>query len=115
VRFLEDHPADLGAVRTAGTSAQAPEVLEAVPAKPEHTIGQLTTGELAREVTKLEAALKRPFADSVKALLRARLDAVRREQADRARKRDEDVAAAKAELAAKAKLAAQDAARAAGG
>ena len=109
MRFREHHPADLGTVRAAGTSAQAPEALEAVPAKPEHKIGQLTTGELAREVTKLEAALRRPFAESVKALLRARLDAVRHEQADRARRRDEDVAAAKAELAA------QDAARAAGG
>jgi hypothetical protein len=109
VRFREDHPADLGAVRTAGTSAQAPEPLEAVPVKPEHKIGQLTTGELSKEVIKLEAALKRPFAESVKALLRARLDAACREQADRARRRDEDVAAAKAELAA------QSAARAAGG
>jgi hypothetical protein len=109
VRFREDHPADLGAARAAGTPAQPPEPLEAVPAKPEHKIGQLTTGELAREVSKLEAALKRPFAESVKALLRARLDAVRREQSDRARKRDEDVAAAKAELTAQA------AARAAGG
>jgi hypothetical protein len=74
--------------------------LEAVPAKPEHKVGQLTTGELAREVSKLEAALKRPFAESVKALLQARLDAVRREQAERRRRRDEDTAAAKAELAA---------------
>ena len=109
MRLREDHPADLGAVPAAGTSAQAPEPLETVPAKPQHKIGQLTTGELAREVSKLEAALKRPFAESVKALLHARLDAVRREQAARARKRDEDVAAAKAELAA------QSAARAAGG
>ncbi|MGD0243981.1 MAG: hypothetical protein ABSB59_27195 [Streptosporangiaceae bacterium] len=109
MRFREDHPADLGAARAAVTPAQPPEPLEAVPAKPEHKVGQLTTGELAREVSKLEAALKRPFAASVKDLLRARLDAVRREQADRARKRDEDVAAAKAELAAQA------AARAAGG
>ena len=82
--------------------------LEAVPAKPEHKIGQLTTGELAREVSKLEAALKRPFAESVKVMLRARLDAVRREQAERRRRRAEDTAAAKAELAA------QSAARTAG-
>ena len=101
MRFQQDHPAYQGAARAAGTSAQAPEPLEAVPAKPEHQIGQLTTGELAREASKLEAALKRPFAESVKALLRARLDAVRREQADRARRRDEDVAAAKAELTAR--------------
>jgi hypothetical protein len=108
VRFREEHPADPGAARAAGTSAQAPEPVEAVPAKPEHKIGQLTTGELAREVRKLEAALKRPFAESVKALLHARLDAVRREQADRARKRDEDVAAAKAELAAQSAARAAD-------
>lgn len=81
--------------------------LDAVPAKPEHKVGQLTTGELAREASKLEAALKRPFAESVKALLRARLDTVHEEQADRVRQRDEDVAAAKAERAA------QDADRAA--
>jgi hypothetical protein len=87
------------------TAPAAP--LEAVPAKPEHKVGQLTTAELAREASKLEAALRRPFADSVKALLRARLDAVHEEQAERARQRDEDVAAAKAELAA------QDADRAA--
>jgi hypothetical protein len=80
---------------------------DAVPAKPEHKVSQLTTGELATEASKLEAALRRPFADSVKALLRARLDAVHEEQAERARKRDQDVATAKAELAA------QDADRAA--
>jgi hypothetical protein len=72
------------------------EPLEAIPAKPEHKIGQLTTGELAREASKLEAALKRPFADSVKALLHARLDAVRAEQADRSRRREKETAAAKA-------------------
>ncbi len=80
------------------TAPAAP--LEAVPAKPEHKVGQLTTAELTREASKLEAALRRPFADSIKALLRARLDAVRAEQAERARRRDEDLAAAKAELAA---------------
>lgn len=83
------------------------EPLDAVPAKPKHKVGQLTTGELAREASKMEAALRRPFADSVKVLLHARLDAVREEQADRRRRRDEEVAAAKAELAA------QDADRAA--
>jgi hypothetical protein len=82
---------------------------DAVPAKPEHKISQLTTGELARERARLEAALRRPFAAEIKRLLRSRLDAVQDEQAQRARRRDEDVAAAKAELAA------QDAARAAGG
>jgi hypothetical protein len=87
------------------TAPTAP--LDAIPAKPEHKIGQLTTGELASEASKLEAALRRPFTESVKALLRARLDAVREEQAERGRKRDEDVAAAKAERAA------QDADRAA--
>ena len=89
--------------------------LEAVPAKPAHKVGQLTTGELAREASKLEAALRRPFADSVKTLLQARLDAVRAEQADRARRRDEDVAAAKAELAARDADRAASAARTADG
>jgi hypothetical protein len=60
-------------------------------------------------VQNLEAALRRPFAAEIKRLLRSRLDAVQDEQAQRARRRDEDVVAAKAELAA------QDAARAAGG
>jgi len=41
---------------TATAPAQASEPLEAVPAKPEHTIGQLTTGELARERSRLEGA-----------------------------------------------------------
>lgn len=75
---------------------------EAVPAKPEHKVGQLTTGELARERTRLEAALRRPFAAEIKRLLRSRLDAVLTEQADRARRRDVDTAAAKAEFAARA-------------
>jgi hypothetical protein len=72
---------------------------DAVPAKPEHKISQLTTGELARERARLEAALRRPFAAEIKRLLRSRLDAVLAEQADRTRRRDEDTAAAKAELA----------------
>jgi hypothetical protein len=62
-------------------------------------VGQLTTGELAREASKLEAALRRPFAESVKVLLHARLDSVRKEQVERACKREADTAAAKAELA----------------
>lgn len=107
MRLREDHPADLGAVRAAETSAQAPEPLEAVPAKPEHQIGQLTTSELTRERSRLEAALRRPFAIEIKRLLRARLDAVLGEQAERRRRCEEETAAAKAELAA------QDAARAA--
>jgi hypothetical protein len=76
--------------------------VDAVPAKPEHRVGQLTTGELARERSRLEAALRRPFAAEIKRLLRSRLDAVLAEQADRARRRDEDTAAAKAEFAARA-------------
>ena len=94
------------------TSSAADQVTEppgSVPAKPEHKIGQLTTGELARERSRLEAALRRPFAAEIKHLLRARLDAVLGEQADRKRRREKDTAAAKAELAAQA------ATRAAGG
>jgi len=75
---------------------------ETVPAKPKHEIGQLTTAELARERSRLEAALRRPFAGSVLALLRVRLDAVLGEQAERRRRREEETAAAKAELAAQA-------------
>ncbi len=82
---------------------------ETVPAKPKHQIGQLTTAELARERSRLEAAVRRPFAASVLALLRVRLNAVLAEQAERAHRREEETAAAKAELAA------QSAARAAGG
>lgn len=73
-----------------------------MPAKPDHKVGQLTTAELTREASKLEAALRRPFAESIKVLLRARLDAVREEQAERRRRREADTAAAKAELAAQA-------------
>lgn len=88
---------------------------DAVPAKPEHKIGQLTAGELSRERARLEAALRRPFAAEIKRLLRSRLDAVQDEQAERARRRDEDVAAAKAELAAHDADRAGRAARTAGG
>ncbi len=55
-----------------------------VPAKPEHAVGQLTTGELARERSRLEAALRRPFAAEIKRLLRAGLDVVLGEQNERA-------------------------------
>jgi hypothetical protein len=79
---------------------QDTEPLEAVPAKPEHKVGQLTTGELARERSRLEAALRRPFAAEIKRLLRTRLDAVLAEQAERSRRRETDTAAAKAKLAA---------------
>ena len=58
-----------------------------VPAKPEHAVGQLTTGELARERSRLEAALCRPFAAEIKRLLRARLDVVLGEQDERAHRR----------------------------
>ena len=73
---------------------------ERVPPKPRHAVGQLTTSELAWERSMLEAALKRPFAEDVKALLQARLDAVMAERAERSRKRQADTAAAKAALAA---------------
>lgn len=81
---------------------QVTEPLEAVPAKPEHKVGQLTTGELARERSRLEAALCRPFAAEIKLLLRTRLDAVLAEQAERRRRREADTATAKAELATEA-------------
>ncbi|HET9972445.1 MAG TPA: hypothetical protein VFQ68_29705 [Streptosporangiaceae bacterium] len=96
----------------AAAPAQAPEPPEAAPAKPKHKIGQLTTGELAWERSRLEAALRRPFSADVKALLQARLGAVLAEQDGRERRREADTAAAKAELAAKA---AEQAARAARG
>lgn len=73
---------------------------EAVPAKPEHEVGQLTTGELARERSRLEAALRRPFSKDIKILLQARLDAMLEEQAKRERRRVADTVVAKAELAA---------------
>lgn len=85
---------------TAAAPSQAPEPPEAVPAKPKHKIGQLTTSELARERSRLEAALRRPFSTEVKALLRSRLDAVLAEQDDRRRQREADTAAARAELTA---------------
>jgi hypothetical protein len=96
----------------AAAPAQAPGPLEAVPAKPEHKIDQLTTGELARERSRLEAALRRPFSTEVKALLQTRLDAVLAEQDGRERRREADTAAAKAELTAEA---AEQALRAASG
>jgi len=71
-----------------------------VPEKPKHAVGQLTTAELVRERMRLEAALRRPFSDDIKALLQGRLDAVLAEQADRARRRAEGIAAAKARRAA---------------
>lgn len=89
--------------------------LEMVPLKPKHAVGQLTTGELARERSMLEAALKRPFADDVKALLQRRLDAVMAERAERSRKRQADTAAAKAALAAESAEQAARAAREGGG
>ncbi len=100
---------------TATAPAQACEPPEAVPAKPKHAVGQLTTGELARERSLLEAALKKPFADDVKALLQARLDAVMAERAERSRKRQADTAAAKAALAAESGDRAARAAREGGG
>ncbi len=86
----------------AAAPAQAPEPLEAVPAKPKHKVGQLTTAELAKERRRLEAALRRPFSDDIKALLQERLDAVLAEQDERASRRAEGIAAAKAEAAARA-------------
>ena len=76
--------------------AQALEPLEAVPAKPKHKVGQLTTAELVRKRSRLEAALRRPFSEDIKALLQGRLGAVRAEQDERARRRKAFTAAAKA-------------------
>jgi len=91
---------------TADTEARAHDQVvapvEAIPAKPEHKVGQLTTGELARERSRLEAALRRPFSPDIKTLLQARLDAVLDEQAERERRRVAGTAAAKAEIAAPA-------------
>src|SRR5438876_12150706 len=88
---------------TAGPEAlvrdQVTEPLEAVPAKPKHKVGQLTTAELAKERRRLEAALRRPFSADIKALLQGRLDAVLAERDERARKRAEGIAAAKADAA----------------
>lgn len=103
-------PATGDAGARAHDQATAPaEPSEAAPAKPEHKVGQLTTGELARERGRLEAALRRPFSKDVKALLQARLDAVLGEQAERERRRVADTTAAKAELAALACSGADDA------
>jgi hypothetical protein len=98
----------------AATRAQASEPGE-VPAKPKHATGQLTTGELTRERSRLEASLKRPFSEDVQALLQRRLDAVLAEQDERSRKRQVDTAAAKAALAAESADQAASAARKAGG
>ena len=68
----------------AAAPAQAPEPPEAVPAKPKHKVGQLTTAELAKERRRLEAALRRPFSRDIKVLLQERLDAVLAEQDERA-------------------------------
>jgi len=89
--------------------------LEMVPPKLKHTVGQLTTGELTRERSRLEAALRRPFSQDVRALLRGRLDAVLAEQDERNRKRQADTAAAKAALAAESAEQAARAVREAGG
>lgn len=85
----------------ASAPAQGAPSPDEIPAKPNHKVGQLTTGELARERGRLEAALRRPFAESIKALLRARLDAVLAEQAERQHRRETDTGAAKAELASR--------------
>lgn len=61
---------------------------EAVPPKPEHAVGQLTTAELARERSTLEAALGKPFPAGIKTILQGRLDAVCAEQDERARMRE---------------------------
>jgi hypothetical protein len=103
---------------TAGAEAAAQDQsagLETVPLKPKHAVGQLTTGELARERSRLEAALRRPFSEDVKALLQARLDAVLAERAERSRKRQADTAAAKAALAAESAERAARTAREGGG
>ncbi len=75
---------------------------EEVPERPRFRLGEMTTAELARERRRLEAALRRPFSDDIKAGLRGRLEAVVAEQADRARVRREGIARAKADAAAKA-------------
>jgi hypothetical protein len=73
---------------TAAAQNQAAAPLEAVPPKPEHAVGQLTTGELARERSTLEAALDKPFPAGIKKILQDRLDAVCAEQDERARMRE---------------------------
>jgi hypothetical protein len=72
---------------TAPAHDQAAEPLEAVPPQPEHEVGQLTTAELARERSTLEAALGKPFPAGITKILQGRLDAVRAEQDERARMR----------------------------
>jgi hypothetical protein len=70
---------------TAPAHDQAAGPLEAVPPKPEYEVGQLTTAELARERSTLEAALGEPFPTGITKILQGRLDAVRAEQDERAR------------------------------
>jgi hypothetical protein len=73
-----------------------------LPERPKFRLDELTTAELARERRRMEAALRRPFSDDIRAGLRERLEAVVAEQADRARVRREGIARAKADAAAKA-------------
>jgi hypothetical protein len=81
---------------------RAAEPDEAVPERRNFRLGELTTAELDRERRRMEAALRRPFSDDIRAGLRGRLEAVVAEQADRARVRREGIARAKADAAAKA-------------
>jgi hypothetical protein len=74
---------------TAPAHDQAAGPLKAVPPKPEHKVDQLTTAELTRERSTLEAALDEPFAAAINKILQGRLDAVRAEQDERARMRKE--------------------------
>ena len=100
VRTVLTMPTPATADTEARVHDQVAAPIQAAPAKPEHKVGQLTTGELARERSRLEAALRRPFSKDIKTLLQARLDAVLDEQTERERMRVADTAAAKAELAA---------------
>jgi hypothetical protein len=75
---------------------------EALPERSKFRLDELTTAELDRERRRMEAALRRPFSDEIRAGLRKRLEAVLAEQADRARERREGIARAKADAAAKA-------------
>jgi len=75
---------------------------EEVTERPKFRLDEMTTAELVRERRRMEAALRRPFSDDIKAGLRGRLEAVVAEQADRARMRREGIARAKADAAAKA-------------
>lgn len=75
---------------------------EELPERPKFRLGEMTTAELARERSRMEAALRRPFSADIKAGLRARLEAVLAEQADRTRQHREGIARAKADVAARA-------------